>query len=168
MNTQNQNYSEKAKKLSSELWEMANALRGNIDSSKFKDYIFGIIFYRFLSEKVEAEAKEALKEDGCTYEEACNGALEGTTTEDIYDYIADSLGYYIKPENLFNTMIKKINKECGDEVFTVEDLELAIKELPKILQKHLKKYLTGCLTICACRVQNWVQVWLIELQSSVM
>ena len=44
MTTQNQNYSEKANKLSSELWEMANALRGNIDSSKFKDYIFGIIF----------------------------------------------------------------------------------------------------------------------------
>lgn len=54
MTTQKQNYGEKANKLSSELWEMANVLRGNIDSSKFKDYIFGIIFYRFLSEKVEA------------------------------------------------------------------------------------------------------------------
>ena len=29
MTTQNQNYSEKANKLSSELWEMANALGGN-------------------------------------------------------------------------------------------------------------------------------------------
>ena len=65
MTTQNQNYSEKANKLSSELWEMANALRGNIDSSKFKDYIFGIIFYRFLSEKVEAMAKETFEDDGC-------------------------------------------------------------------------------------------------------
>lgn len=44
MTTQKQNYGEKANKLSSELWEMANVLRGNIDSSKFKDYIFGIIF----------------------------------------------------------------------------------------------------------------------------
>ena len=48
MTTQKQNYGEKANKLSSELWEMANVLRGNIDSSKFKDYIFGIIFYRYL------------------------------------------------------------------------------------------------------------------------
>ena len=67
MTIQNQNYSEKASKLSSELWEMANALRGNIDSSKFKDYIFGIIFYRFLSEKVETMAKETFEDDGCTY-----------------------------------------------------------------------------------------------------
>lgn len=143
MTTQNQNYSEKANKLSSELWEMANALRGNIDSSKFKDYIFGIIFYRFLSEKVEAMAKETFEDDGCTYEEACNGAVEGTTAEEVYEYISDILGYYIKPENLFSTMIKKINKECGDEVFTVEDLELAIKELPKNTSKESEKVFDG-------------------------
>ena len=111
MTIQNQNYGEKANKLSSELWEMANALRGNIDSSKFKDYIFGIIFYRFLSEKVEAMAKETFEDDGCTYEEACNGAVEGTTAEEVYEYISDILGYYIKPENLFSTMIKKINNK---------------------------------------------------------
>lgn len=143
MTTQKQNYGEKANKLSSELWEMANVLRGNIDSSKFKDYIFGIIFYRFLSEKVEAEARNALEDEGCTYEEACNGALEEVTAEEIYDYITDSLGYYIKPENLFSTMIKKINKECGDEVFTVEDLELAIKELPKNTSKESEKVFDG-------------------------
>ena len=143
MTTQNQNYSEKANKLSSELWEMANALRGNIDSSKFKDYIFGIIFYRFPSEKVEAMAKETFEDDGCTYEEACNGAVEGTTAEEVYEYISDILGYYIKPENLFSTMIKKINKEYGDEVFTVEDLELAIKELPKNTSKASERVFDG-------------------------
>ena len=58
MTTQKQNYGEKANKLSSELWEMANVLRGNIDSSKFKDYIFGIIFYRFLSEKGRSRSKK--------------------------------------------------------------------------------------------------------------
>ena len=150
MTTQNQNYSEKANKLSSELWEMATALRGNIDSSKFKDYIFGIIFYRFLSEKVEAMAKETFEDDGCTYEEACNGAVEGTTAEDVYEYISDVLGYYIKPDLLLKTW------------------NWRLKNCPKIPQKHLKKYLTGCSTIYACRVQNWVQVWLIERQSSAM
>ena len=143
MTTQKQNYGEKANKLSSELWEMANVLRGNIDSSKFKDYIFGIIFYRFLSEKVETEARNALEDDGCTYEEACNGAVEGTTAEEVYEYIANALGYYIRPENLFSTMIKKINRECGDEVFTVEDLELAIKELPKNTSKASEKVFDG-------------------------
>ena len=46
MTTQKQNYGEKANKLSSELREMANAQRGNIDSSKFKDYIFVITLSR--------------------------------------------------------------------------------------------------------------------------
>jgi type I restriction enzyme M protein len=39
--------------LHSQLWNMANALRGNMDASEFKNYILGLIFYRYLSENLE-------------------------------------------------------------------------------------------------------------------
>ena len=38
--------------LHSKLWSMANDLRGTMDASEFKNYILGLIFYRFLSERL--------------------------------------------------------------------------------------------------------------------
>lgn len=40
---------QRAKNLTSQLWAMANALRGKMDASEFRDYILGFIFYRYLS-----------------------------------------------------------------------------------------------------------------------
>ena len=42
--------SAQAQVLASKLWEIANELRGTMDASKFKNYILGTIFYRYLSE----------------------------------------------------------------------------------------------------------------------
>lgn len=33
------------------IWKSADEMRGNVDAVKYKDYIFGIMFYKFLSEK---------------------------------------------------------------------------------------------------------------------
>ncbi|CAA3813432.1 type I restriction-modification system methyltransferase subunit [Staphylococcus aureus] len=39
--------------LHKKLWSIANDLRGNMDASEFRNYILGLIFYRFLSEKAK-------------------------------------------------------------------------------------------------------------------
>jgi type I restriction enzyme M protein len=41
-----------------------------MDASEFRNYILGLIFYRFLSEKAEAEVADALADEDVTYEEA--------------------------------------------------------------------------------------------------
>jgi type I restriction enzyme M protein len=41
--------------LKSHLWESANILRGSIDSSDFKNYIFGLLFYKRLSDVFDEE-----------------------------------------------------------------------------------------------------------------
>ncbi|WP_210135845.1 type I restriction-modification system subunit M N-terminal domain-containing protein, partial [Staphylococcus sp. GDX8P80P] len=56
--------------LQKKLWSIANDLRGNMDASEFRNYILGLIFYRFLSEKTEEEVAELLKEDNISYTEA--------------------------------------------------------------------------------------------------
>ncbi len=38
--------------LQKNLWSIADDLRGNMDANEFKNYILGMIFYRFLSEKI--------------------------------------------------------------------------------------------------------------------
>lgn len=38
--------------LQKQLWSIANTLRGNMDANDFKNYILGLIFYRYLSENL--------------------------------------------------------------------------------------------------------------------
>ena len=63
-------YQAQANELSQKLWAIANELRGQMDASEFKNYILGVIFYRYLSERTEMYMAEILKNDGVTYEEA--------------------------------------------------------------------------------------------------
>ena len=43
---------EQKAELHTKLWEMAHELRGNMEAYQFKNYILGLIFYRYLSERV--------------------------------------------------------------------------------------------------------------------
>jgi type I restriction enzyme M protein len=52
------------KKLESHLWESANILRGSIDSSDYKNYIFGLLFLKRLSDVFEEEAERIEAETG--------------------------------------------------------------------------------------------------------
>ena len=43
-------------KLRSQLWTVANTLRGNMSASDFMYFTLGFIFYKYLSEKIELYA----------------------------------------------------------------------------------------------------------------
>ncbi|MCT7565299.1 type I restriction-modification system subunit M [Aliarcobacter butzleri] len=52
------------------LWDSANILRGHIDSSDFKNYIFGLMFLKRASDQFFEEAKIAIEKEGIDLEEA--------------------------------------------------------------------------------------------------
>jgi len=56
-------------KLRDQLWEVANKLRGNMSASDFMYFTLGFIFYKYLSEKIEKHANEALVDDEVTFKE---------------------------------------------------------------------------------------------------
>ncbi len=49
--------------LHARLWSIANTLRGTMEAYDFKNYILGLIFYRYLSENVEQRVAKLLEED---------------------------------------------------------------------------------------------------------
>lgn len=51
-------------KLKSHLWESANILRGSIDAADYKNYIFGMLFLKRLSDVFEEEGERIEKETG--------------------------------------------------------------------------------------------------------
>ena len=72
--------------LAARIWRSANNMRSKIDASKYKDYILGFIFYKFLSE----HELEFLRGDG--WDEEDIRALDGTD-EDDKKYVMDNIGY---------------------------------------------------------------------------
>ena len=118
---------QQAADLSSQLWAIANDLRGGMDANEFRNYILGTIFYRYLSERTEMYMEDILKEDNMTYEQAFADADFKPIVE---QWSLEHLGYIIRPENLFRELNRRIIKPEGDaDKFSVEDYERAVNEL---------------------------------------
>ena len=114
--------SKKSQELAQKLWGIANDLRGSMDSSKFKNYILGVIFYRYLSERTENYMDDLLKNDGITYREAL---ADEELAETVKEWSIEHLGYIMKPEYMFSSLVQSIK----DNTFSISDFERAIKEL---------------------------------------
>jgi type I restriction enzyme M protein len=64
--------------LESWLWDSADILRGSIDSSDYKNYIFGLLFLKRANDVFEEEVETLMTEKGLSKSEAeedVNGQL---------------------------------------------------------------------------------------------
>ncbi|ACA57194.1 type I restriction-modification system subunit M [Clostridium botulinum] len=121
--------SEQQANLHARLWDIANDLRGNMEANEFKNYILELIFYRYLSEKVEGRAEDLLKEDNISYREAWE---DEEYREALQEELLAQIGYFIEPKYLFSSLMKEI--ETGN--FDVEMLQGAINDITESTLGH--------------------------------
>ncbi|MFA6830608.1 MAG: type I restriction-modification system subunit M [Bacilli bacterium] len=126
----------KSQELAAKLWAIANDMRGNMDAMKFKDYILGIIFYRYLSERTEVYAKDLLKDDNLTYKQAMS---DSSMSETVKKWSLDTLGYVIEPDYLFGSLIDEINN-VGGKTFSIDHLQKAISKLTESTIGHESEF----------------------------
>lgn len=118
----NEKQQEQQRELHTKLWAIANDLRGNMEANEFKNYILGLIFYRYLSEKVENRVNDLLSEDNISYLEAFE---DEEYREGLQEELIEQLGYFIEPKYLFSTLIQSIT----DGKFDIEMLQGAINDI---------------------------------------
>ena len=94
-------------KLRTQLWTVANTLRGNMPAGDFMYYTLGFIFYKYLSEKIEKAADEILVDDGMSFREVW-GSGDNELKDALKEELIQDLGYFVEPEYLYSNIIDKI------------------------------------------------------------
>ena len=119
------------------IWKIANELRGSVDGWDFKQYVLGLLFYRFISENIENYVNENQRKAGIidfqyrniSDEEALLGKSQ----------ILDEKGFFILPSELFCNIRKGADKN--------ENLNVVISNVFNNIESSNEKRLLCSLTL---------------------
>ena len=82
------------------IWKIADEVRGAVDGWDFKQYILGILFYRFISENFKTYIEGG--DESINYEEIS----EDLIMPEVRDDAIKTKGYFIMPSQLFSNVVK--------------------------------------------------------------
>ena len=118
--------------LANKIWASANKMRSKIDANEYKDYILGLIFYKFLSDN---EVNYLKREHGWT-DEYMPYLVEDYSDKNMVQLIndcKDHIGYFIEYKNLFSTWLKP------DVPFSVSVLSVALNRFDGLISDKFKR-----------------------------
>jgi type I restriction enzyme M protein len=105
------------------IWNIANDLRGSVDGWDFKQYVLGMLFYRYISENLSAyinDGERAAGDSSFNY-----AALADGDAEQARDDLVKTKGFFILPSELFENVLKRA---ATDENLN-ETLESVFKDI---------------------------------------
>lgn len=116
--------------LANKIWASANKMRSKIDANEYKDYILGLIFYKFLCDNEE----QYLRKDGWTDEDMpyLVEDYEDSNAKETIDYCKNNIGYFIEYKYLFSTWLKP------DSMFNVADLSAALNNFDRLVSPNYR------------------------------
>lgn len=86
------------------IWNIANDLRGSVDGWDFKQYVLGMMFYRYVSENIANYIDKVQHEAGDTGFNYAELPDEEAAT--ARDFLINTKGFFIKPSELFCNILK--------------------------------------------------------------
>ena len=89
--------------LQSQIWKIANDVRGSVDGWDFKQYVLGTLFYRFISENFSNYIEGG--DESVNYAELSDDII----TKEIKEDSIKTKGYFIYPSQLFANIAKNAN-----------------------------------------------------------
>ncbi len=91
------------------IWKIADELRGAVDGWDFKQYVLGIMFYRYISENLEKyinDGEHAAGDTSFEYSKLSDeDALMGKES------LIEEIGFFILPSELFCNVVAKCNND---------------------------------------------------------
>ena len=116
--------------LANKIWASANKMRSKIDANEYKDYILGLIFYKFLCDNEE----QYLRKDGWTDEDMpyLVENYEDANAKETIEYCKNNIGYFIEYKYLFSTWLKP------DSMFNVADLSAALNNFDRLVSQNYR------------------------------
>lgn len=127
--------------LANKIWASANKMRSKIDANEYKDYILGLIFYKFLSDNevnyILKDMKGASDEDKKAALESLVENYDDENSKIVIDYCKNNIGYFIEFKNLFSTWL------LPESSFTVADLSVALNSFDRLVSPNYKAVYDG-------------------------
>ncbi|EHI75366.1 type I restriction-modification system, M subunit [Streptococcus criceti] len=113
------------------LWNSADILRSKMDANEYKSYLLGLVFYKYLSDKMLFEVAKIMEEPTDDLEQALElyrrYYTDEETHEDLIDVIMDQMSYSIEPDLTFTALIATIN----DGTFQLESLAQGFRDIER-------------------------------------
>lgn len=88
------------------IWSIADDLRGSVDGWDFKQYVLGILFYRFISENLCTYLAEQEGDASFDYASMPDEQAEWGREETVKEK-----GFFILPSELFCNILKRVDKD---------------------------------------------------------
>ncbi|MDO4903883.1 MAG: type I restriction-modification system subunit M [Limosilactobacillus sp.] len=99
-----------SKNLESSLFSAADSLRSKMDANEYKNYLLGIIFYKYLSDSILYKVADLVEDnDEMSLEDAQKLYEENFEDEDLIDELKAELGYILQPKYTFTKIMGQID-----------------------------------------------------------
>lgn len=95
--------------LHSKIWKIADDLRGSVDGWDFKQYVLGILFYRYISEHLANYLNQ--NEWNAGYKDFNYASLKDEEVEHVKKETIKEQGFFIYPSELFENIRKEANNQ---------------------------------------------------------